>query len=143
MVTSKRLLIGVVGLALLALSTSALADTTYLRLKADKSHDKASGILALSDDSIGIIGNGLRPNAVYTVWFVNTKPRKHEAGAGAAPYMFRTDARGNGVYLANLDKPVFGRWEMVMVVLHPDGDPTNMKGMVGALSVKIPEKAGY
>lgn len=141
MATRRNLLTGVVGLVLLALSTSALAETTYLRLKPDKSHAKSSGVLALDKDSVGIIGNNLRPKAVYTVWFVNTRPRKHEIGAGEAPYMFRTNAKGNGIYLAGLDEPAFGEWEMVMVVLHPDGDPKNMKNMVGALSVKIPEKA--
>jgi hypothetical protein len=28
---------------------------------------------------------------------------------------------------------------MIMVVLHPDGDPANMKKMVGALSTMIPK----
>lgn len=141
MITRKRFtMIGAVGLALLVLSSSALAATTYLPLKADKSHAKASGILALSNDSIAVIGNGLRPDAVYTVWFVNTKPSKNQAGAGKAPYMFRTNAKGNGVYLAGIEESAFGKWQMAMIVLHPDGDPMNMKNMVGALSVNIPKK---
>jgi hypothetical protein len=68
------------------------------------------------------------------------KPKKTEAGAGTAPFMFKTDGQGNGNYSASLSKAPFGKWQMIMIVLHPDGDPMNMKGMVGALSTKIPEK---
>jgi hypothetical protein len=30
-----------------------------------------------------------------------------------------------------------GKWQVVMVVLHPSGDPMDMKNMVGALSAKL------
>ena len=70
---------------------------------------------------------------MYTAWFVNTKPKKHEAGAGQAPYMFKTDASGNGTYFAALNSSPHGKWEMLMIVLHPNGNPKDMKGMVGAL----------
>ena len=67
------------------------------------------------------------------------KPKKHEAGAGHPPYMFKTDSYGNGTYDASVSEPPFGKWSMLMVVLHPTGDPMDMKNMVGALSAKIPE----
>jgi len=31
----------------------------------------------------------------------------------------------------------FGKWEMVMIVLHPTGNPKDMKNMVGALGGKL------
>ena len=34
--------------------------------------------------------------------------------------------------LGNKKSPI-GKWQMVMVVLHPTGDPKDMKSMVGAL----------
>ena len=83
---------------------------------------------------------GLHPNAVYTVWFVNMKPKKTDAGAGQGPFMFKRDAQGNGSYSYGLNEAPFGKWQMIMIVLRPDGNPMNMKGMVGALSTKVPEK---
>ncbi|MBW1826232.1 MAG: hypothetical protein JRI78_04330 [Deltaproteobacteria bacterium] len=67
------------------------------------------------------------------------KPKKHEIGAGNPPYMFKTDSNGNGIYETHLSELPFGKWAVLMVVLHPTGDPTDMKNMVGALSTKIPE----
>jgi hypothetical protein len=138
--TRKNLTVGfVLGFALLTFSAFAWAGGVQLTCKADKSHKGATGTVSLSENSIGIEAKGLRPNGVYTVWFVNMKPKKHEAGAGQAPYMFKTDAAGNGGYTSTLSESPFGKWEMVMVVLHPDGDPANMKKMVGALSTMIPK----
>jgi hypothetical protein len=107
---------------------------------AAKSEPGATGTATLSENSLSIQAKGLHPNSVYTVWFVNMKPKKTEAGAGQAPFMFKTDAQGNGSYSSTLNEAPFRKWEMIMIVLHPDGDPMNMKGMVGALSTKIPDK---
>ncbi|MBW2439472.1 MAG: hypothetical protein JRH12_03280 [Deltaproteobacteria bacterium] len=68
---------------------------------------------------------------------MNTKPQKHETGAGQAPYMFKTDSSGNGAYAAPLKESPYGKWQMLMIVLHPNGDPKDMKNMVGALSAKL------
>jgi hypothetical protein len=128
------------GLAVLSLATFAWAGNTQLSLMADKNEPGASGAVTLSDKSLSIQAKGLHPNAVYTVWFVNMKPKKTEAGAGQAPFMFKTDAQGNGSYTSSLNEAPFGKWQMIMIVLHPDGDPMNMKSMLGALSTKVPEK---
>lgn len=108
-----------------------------LDLTATPQHPGASGTLVISDKRIEIRAKGLKENSIYTAWFVNTKPRKQEAGAGEAPYMFKTDAQGNGTYSARLSESPFGRWQMVMVVLHPTGDPKDMKNMVGALAADL------
>jgi hypothetical protein len=115
------------------------AGTTQLALKAEKPHAGASGTLSISENSLSIEAKGLRPNGVYTVWFVNMKPKKQEAGAGQAPYMFKTDGEGNGTYTSSLGESPFGKWAVVMIVLHPKGDPANMKDMVPALSAMIPK----
>ncbi len=113
--------------------------TGNLPLMASKAHPNATGTASFSEDSLSIRAKGLQPSKVYTVWFVNMKPKKHEIGAGNPPYMFKTDANGNGVYETHLSELPFGKWAVLMVVLHPNGDPTDMKNMVGALSTKIPE----
>jgi len=129
-----------IAFAVLGLVSLSWAGGGQLSLMAAKSEPGATGTATLSGNSLSIQAKGLHPNSVYTVWFVNMKPKKTEAGAGQAPYMFKTDAQGNGSYSASLSEPPFGKWQMIMIVLHPDGDPMNMKGMVGALSTKIPEK---
>ena len=140
--TRKNLTVGfVLGFALLTFSALAWAGGAQLTCKADKSHKGAAGTVTLSENSIGIQAKGLRPNGVYTVWLVNMKPKKHEAGAGQVPYMFKTDGAGNGSYTSTLSNSPFGKWEMIMIVLHPDGDPANMMNMVGALSTMIPKSS--
>jgi hypothetical protein len=138
--TKKRLLILAVSFAILAFGTLAVASSAKgvkIPLMATKMHPGASGTAVIYDHRISIEVNGLKTNAVYTAWFVNMKPKKHEAGAGEPPYMFKTDSNGNGTYTASLKGSPFGKWGMLMIVLHPTGDPTDMKNMVGALSAKL------
>lgn len=106
-------------------------------LMATKQHPNASGTALIGSGNISIYAKGLKPNGVYTVWFVNMKPKKHEAGAGEPPYMFKTDSYGNGTYSARLKESPFGKWKMLMIVLHPTRDPKDMKNMVGGLSAKL------
>jgi hypothetical protein len=78
-------------------------------------HPDANGTAVLADDHINLQARGLKPEAVYTVWFVNMKPKKTEIGAGPAPFMFRTGPWGNGSYSAPLNEEPFGKWSMVMI----------------------------
>ena len=75
-----------------------------LTLMADKSHTGASGTAYLNVGSLKIDAKGLRPNGVYTAWFVNMKPKKQETDAGTSPYMFKTDANGSGTYESSLSE---------------------------------------
>ena len=135
----KSLRIITIGVVVLAFSAVSWAGGINLPLMATKAHPEASGTAYFSDAGLKIQARGLRPDEVYTVWFVNMKPKKHEAGAGRPPYKFKTDSYGNGTYDASVSESPFGKWSMLMVVLHPTGDPMDMKNMVGALSAKIPE----
>jgi len=137
----KSLMVSAVGLLILSFSALSWAGDVNLALKADKSHEGASGTAYLKEGSIKIDAKGLRPNGVYTAWFVNMEPKKQESGAGNAPYMFKTDANGNGTYESGLSESPFGKWSILMVVLHPNGDPMDMKNMMGALSAAIPKNS--
>ncbi|HIJ57085.1 MAG TPA: hypothetical protein HPQ03_13315 [Deltaproteobacteria bacterium] len=106
-------------------------------LTATKAHPNANGTAHFKDGKIDIQTKGLKPDSVYTVWFVNMKPKKHETGAGQPPYMFKTDSNGNGTYASALNESPVGKWEMIMIVLHPDGNPADMKNMIGALKAKL------
>jgi hypothetical protein len=128
---TKKILIALsVGFVILAFVAASWAGETRIPLEAAKPHPNASGTAYLSGDTISIHAKGLRPGSVYTVWFVNMKPRKHETGAGSAPYVFR--------YAATLSESPFGEWAMIMVVLHTNGNPKDMKSMKGALKAPIP-----
>jgi hypothetical protein len=104
---------------------------------ATEKHPNASGTAVINETNIEISATGLKPDSVYTAWFVNTKPKKHETGAGQTPNMFRTDSNGNGSYAARLKESPYGKWQMLMIVLHPNGNPKDMNNMVGALSAKL------
>lgn len=137
---TKRILTALsVGFVILAFVCASWAGETRIPLEAARPHPNASGTAYLSGESISIHAKGLLPNSMYTVWFVNMKPKKHETGAGSAPYMFRTDSRGIGVYATTLSGSPFGEWAMIMVVLHPNGNPKDMKRMKGALKAPIPK----
>ena len=135
----KKLTILVGVLAFFAFGTLSLASQAgeKISLMATKKHPNASGTAVINESNIKINAQGLKPDSVYTAWFVNTKPKKHKTGAGQAPYMFKTDSNGNGSYAAPLKESPYGKWQMLMVVLHPNGNPKDMKNMVGALSAKL------
>jgi hypothetical protein len=135
----KNLMVPALCVMVLAFCTFAWAGGTNLTLMADKSHSGATGTAYLDENSIKIEAKGLKANGVYTAWFVNMKPKKQETGAGTMPYMFNTDSKGNGTYESSLSESPFGKWSMLMIVLHPTGDPKDMKNMVPALSAKIPK----
>jgi hypothetical protein len=104
METKKRLIFLAVTFAILTISALSWAAEggVKLPLMATKQHPNASGTALISSENISIQTKGLKANGVYTVWFVNMKPKKHEAGAGEAPYMFKTDSYGNGSMVGGL-----------------------------------------
>lgn len=134
----KRLIVLTVSFALVAFGalSSAAGEGVEIPLMATKKHPGASGTTVINDQNITILAKGLQPNAVYTGWFVNKKPEK-QSGAGTSPYMFKTDSSGVGTYSAPLKESPFGKWQMIMIVHHPNGDPTDMKNIVGALSATL------
>ena len=91
----------------------------------------------IDHEHVSIQARGLKPDSVYTVGVVNMKPNKHESGADSAPHMFRTDKWDDGNYTAPSNEAPFGKWAMIVVVLHPTGDPQDMKNMVGALKAPL------
>jgi len=133
---SKIAVISILSILLFSLSWASNSGRTFV-LSSTAKHPDANGTAVIDNSHISLQARGLKPEAVYTVWFVNMKPKKSETGAGSAPYMFQTDKWGNGSYSAPLDEIPFGKWSMLMVVLHPNGDPKDMKNMVGALKASL------
>ena len=82
-----------VALTAIIISTSVFATSIngVINLNPTKAHPNASGTAFIDREYVSIQARGLKPDAIYTTWFVNTKPKKHETGAGTPPYMFKTD----------------------------------------------------
>ena len=129
-------IISILSIFFFSISWAVSGGRTFV-LESTEQHPDANGTALIDQKHVSIQARGLKPDAVYTVWFVNMKPKKNETGAGSAPYMFRTDKWGDGNYSAPLNEAPFGKWSMVMVVLHPTGDPKDMKNMVGALKAPL------
>ena len=139
MQTTRRFQIALIILISICVFSLSLAMSSGRELVLDPTakHPDANGTAVIAHDHINLQARGLKPDAVYTVWFVNMKPKKSEKGAGTAPFMFRTDPWGNGSYSEPLNEAPFGKWSMIMVVQHPNGDPKDMKNMVGALKASL------
>jgi hypothetical protein len=138
MILKRTLAIGIVTFTLGAASLTWAGQTGRLTsLEPTKAHRAASGSAFIDARHVSVQVRGLDPNAVYTLWFVNTKPKQHETGAGQAPHMFKTYAWGNGNYSSAIREKPFGKWAMMMIVQHPNGDPMDMEQMVGTLKAMI------
>jgi hypothetical protein len=136
--TYKKSIVLAAVFALFTFNAFALASPAGEKysLAATKEFPGASGSAVISDTHIDVTATGLNPNSVYTLWFVNMKPKKQETGAGQEPYMFKTDAKGHGTYSAPL-KESSQSWQTLMIVEHPNGNPRDMKNMVGALTADL------
>ncbi len=97
-------------------------------LKADKAGKGASGTAVIVDKGgdqkeVAITAKGLKPNSVYTVWLVNTKPKMDMAGLGEGDYAFKSDDKGNASYSATIGSADLSKWQLIDLACHPSGDP--------------------
>lgn len=96
-----------------------------------------SGEAVIVDRTLTIEVRDLKPTSVYTVWFVNMKPKEEMAGVGNAPYAFKTDRQGSATFKATLAEPPVGKWQMLVIVRHPTGDPKDMMNKEDALWARL------
>ncbi|MBI4496110.1 MAG: hypothetical protein HY697_04155, partial [Deltaproteobacteria bacterium] len=111
----------VVLLVALALVGSAGAAGKQFPLMGQQDSPKASGSAALDGTQLTITARGLKPKAIYTVWFVNMQPAMSKEGAGAPPYAFTADPKGRATYKATLSESPIGKWQVIFIVRHPSG----------------------
>jgi len=90
----------VVALAL-AGSAMAAAKQSFPLMGQDDS-PQAKGTAVIQDNRLTVTAHGLKPKAVYTVWFVNMQPTMAKEGAGTAPFTFKTDQQGRAKYVTTL-----------------------------------------
>ena len=96
-----------------------------------------SGEAVIVDSTLTIQVRDLKPTSVYTVWFVNMEPKEEMAGVGTAPYAFKTDRQGTATFKATLAEAPVGKWQMLVIVRHPMGDPKDMMNKEDALWARL------
>ncbi|MCI0528536.1 MAG: hypothetical protein L0Y56_13940 [Nitrospira sp.] len=139
----KRIITGIFFCTFVMLISFLSAEAQQkLVLKAGPVGKGASGEAVIKDlgqdqKEITIEAKGLKPNAVYTVWLVNMKPKMDMVGVGTGDYLFKSDDKGNGHYSANVSAAELEKWQVLEIAYHPDGDPKNMKKMEIALEADI------
>ena len=80
----------------------------------------------LGEKELVIAAAGLPPLSVYTVWFINEGAKKSMGGVGSPPHEFTTNVQGEGDFVARVTLSELRIWEKLKVVLHKDGDASNM-----------------
>jgi hypothetical protein len=119
-------------------ATAAMAvEAKTFPLMGQKDSPKASGTATIEGTTLTVTVKGLRPDAVYTVWFVNMQPSMSKAGAGSAPYSFKSDGKGNAKYATELGESPVGKWQAIFIIRHPSGDPNDMAKTEDALMTKL------
>lgn len=142
----KRIITGICFFTFVLLISFSLAEAQQkLVLKARPVGKGAHGEAVIKDlgqdqKEITIEAKGLKPNAVYTVWLVNMKPKMDMIGVGPGDYSFKSDDKGNAHYSANVSAAEIEKWQVLEIPHHPDGDPKNMKKMGIALKADIRSK---
>ncbi len=132
-VVGSLILVLVVGMA----TGAVAADSKSFALMGQKDTPQANGTAVIEGNKLTVNAKGLKPNAVYTVWLVNMQPTMTKAGAGTAPYDFKSDAQGSAKYTATLSEAPLGKWQAIFIVRHPSGDPKAMDKMEDALMGKL------
>jgi hypothetical protein len=105
-----------------------------IRLMGQKAAPKAFGVASLlsnpsqSKYTFTIEAHGLNPNGVYTVEFVKSggKGKMQMEGIGVAPFVMKTDSKGNGKLLQDLSYNPKTRWQRVEIIEHMDKNPKSM-----------------
>jgi len=128
---------------ILALSTAwgagqaVSAEKVKIALNRSQGVQGGSGEAVIVDTTLTIQAKDLKPNSVYSVWFVNMKPKEEMAGVGTAPYAFKTDQQGTATFKATLAESPLGKWQMLVIVRHPTGDPKDMMNKEDALWAQL------
>jgi hypothetical protein len=136
--TWTRVASAVAFVVVIALASSAMAAAKKsFPLMGQEDSPKAKGTAIIQDSRLTVTANGLKPNAVYTVWFVNMQPTMTQEGAGTPPFTFKTDQKGGAKYVTTLTESPIGKWQAIFIVRHPSGDPKDMDHIEDALMAKL------
>ncbi|NJD69307.1 MAG: hypothetical protein C3F12_08480 [Candidatus Methylomirabilota bacterium] len=133
---------GLVVIALLGSGRASEAAQTTITLQRSQGVERGSGEAVMTDSALTLRVKDLKPESVYSVWYVNMEPKHEMAGVGSSPYMFKMDKKGVATFKAKLDRQPFGVWQMLVIVRHPTGDPQDMEHKEDALWAPLGKSAG-
>ena len=98
--------------------------------------------MAETQHRIQLQASKLVPRAVYSVWLVKhdsaLKKALKKSRADNPSRRLKADKYGKLAFAANLNACPQGKYDHVVVMLHGDGDPKNVRGAKAALKGKIP-----
>lgn len=114
-------------------ASASAGETIKLDLRRAQGVERGSGEAVILNDVLTIRVSDLKPGSVYTAWYVNMEPKHEIAGVGPSPYMFKTDRKGAATYKAKLEQHPVGKWQMLVIIRHPTGDPEDMQHKEDAL----------
>lgn len=135
----------IVGLAFTTvLATGRASDAVQAKITLQRSQgvERGSGEAVITDSALTIRVKDLKPDSVYTVWYVNMETKHEMAGVGPSPYLFKTDKKGVATFKAKLDAQPFGTWQMLVIIRHPNGNPQDMEHKEDALWAPLSKSAG-
>ena len=135
----KSLLAAALTIVVAAFTSTGYAAYTTIPLEGLLSFPDAKGNVEISYSDIVLNVNevtvdvsGLKPNAVYTVWLTREAPSRLK-GLGVGDYAFRTDAAGNGRFVASVPDGEMLRWDVIEIAHHPNGGPADLDNAQVAL----------
>lgn len=99
--------------------------------------DEPDGTRGPGQRRLKVTAEGLEPGAVYSVWFLNEQPEIDMVRIGDPGSSFVAGPGGTGVFTAFVPDFAPGRWRMIQVARHPDGNPRNIANMEVALKAYI------
>jgi hypothetical protein len=141
--TLKRFLeMGAFLMTFMVVASLSRASDRTLSLSPDKAGKGASGEVVIKDTDkdqkeIAITVKGLKPEGVYTVWFMTMKPKMYMAGIGSPDYIIKIGSKGNGTYRAAVSAAELEKWQVIEIAYHKSGNPKDMKNIAGALAVQL------
>lgn len=141
-IIALTLIVGLAFTTVLATGRASAAAQTKITLQRSQGAEQGSGEAVIADSALTIRVKDLKPDSVYTVWYVNMEPKHEMAGVGPSPYMFKTDKKGVATFKAKLDAQPIGKWQMLVIIRHPNGDPQDMGHKEDALWAPLTKSAG-
>lgn len=136
------LIVGLAFTTVLVAGRASEAAQAKITLQRAQGVEHGSGEAVITDSALTLRVKDLKPDSVYTVWYVNMEPKHEMAGVGPSPYLFKTDKKGVATFKAKLEGQPVGTWQMLVIIRHPSGDPQDMSHKEDALWAPLSKAAG-
>jgi hypothetical protein len=114
----------------------AVPEKLEVALKPAKGFEGAAGNVVINTKTgtdIEIKLTGLKPDGLYTAFFINPKSVMFQ-GIGPAPHVLKVDEKGEVNFQGTMGKDIYKKFVQLAIYLNPKGKPIgNPLGVKGAL----------